>query len=95
MLKKTCVIGGLLFATAAGAITTTAASANVPTWGGGWGGWSHHSMRFWSAHRNFNANENALFNRIRIRIRNRNNNVAINNQAQRQRERQFQLEPTP
>ena len=91
MLKKMCAIGGLVVATASGALTTTSsANATVPAWG--WGGWSHHSLRFWHAHRSFNGNENALFNRIRIRIRNRNNNVAINNQRQRQREREFQTQ---
>ena len=89
MLKKTCALGGLVVATAAGAlITTSSASATVPAWGG----WHHNALRLWSGHRSFNANENALFNRIRIRIRNRNNNVAINNQAQRQREHQFQTQ---
>src|SRR3954453_6057981 len=106
VLKTTFAIGGLAIATAAGAmLTSSPSSAQVPTWHGG-GHWSnHHHFRFWSHHRNFNANENELFNRIRIRVHNRNNNIAIarNDQAQaqrenqRQRERQFQeeVEPTP
>jgi hypothetical protein len=94
VLKKTFAIGGLAIAAATGVLLTSSpASAQVPTWGGG-GGWSSHHFHFRSHHRNFNANENELFNRIRIRIRNRNNNIAIarNDQAQAQRENQRQLE---
>ncbi|WP_345438996.1 hypothetical protein [Actinoallomurus vinaceus] len=94
MLKKTFAIGGLAIAAAAGAILTSSpSSAQVPTWHDG-GGWSSHHFRFFSHHRNFNANENELFNRIRVRIRNRNNNIAIarNDQAQAQRENQRQFE---
>ena len=91
VLKKTCAIGGLVIATATGALLTSSpASAVAPTWGhGGWGYGSHRSGLFHS-HRSFAANSNALFNRIRIRIHNRNNNVAINNQRQRDRQRQFE-----
>ena len=93
MLKKACAIGALVITTASGALLTSLpATAAAPAWGhGGWG-WHRSSVAGFTRSSNFNANENALFNRIRLRIRNRNNNVAVNNQRQqeRQRQRQFQ-----
>jgi hypothetical protein len=81
VLKKTCATGGLIVAAAAGALVTSLpASAQVPTWGGGWGCCgSHSSFRHFSRHhnRNFNANENENFNHIRLHINNRNNNIAV------------------
>jgi hypothetical protein len=90
VLKKTCVIGGII-ATAAGTLLTSSPASAQPT--GGWGHFRHH-FRFWSGHRNWNGNENEARNRIRIRIRNRNNNVAVarNEQRQRERQRQFQFD---
>lgn len=91
MLKKTCVIGGIVAAAAGTLLTSSPASAQPM---GGWGHFRHH-FRFFSGHRNWNGNENIARNRIRIHIRNRNNNVAVarNEQAQRERQRQFQFEP--
>ncbi len=79
MLKKTCATGGLLLATAAGALLTSSpVSAQVPAWGGGCCG-SHSSFHSFSRHhnRNWNGNQNTNLNRIRLRIHNRNNNIAV------------------
>ena len=78
MLKKTCATGVLALTAAAGALLTSSpASAQVPTWGGGC---------CTSRHRNFNFNNNEVFNHVSVRVHNRNNNIAIarNNQVQRQ-----------
>lgn len=91
MLKKACAIGGLVIATASGALLADLPASATPTWGGG-SGWQRSSMAGYHQGRAFNANENALFNRIRLRIRNRNNNVAVNNQRQRENQHQFQTE---
>lgn len=79
VLKKTCATGGLLLATAAGALLTSSpVSAQVPTWGGGCCG-SHSSFRHFSRHhnRNWNGNENSNLNHIRLHLNNRNNNIAV------------------
>ncbi|MCO5996211.1 hypothetical protein [Actinoallomurus rhizosphaericola] len=100
MLKKKFAFGGLVIATAAGAILT-ASPANASFGPGGWGGWgggggwfSGQNFRHFSNHRNLNFNGNSVWNYIRLRVHNRNNNVAVarNDQAQAQRENQFQLE---
>src|SRR4051812_38876660 len=70
VLKKTCVAGGMLIATAAGTvITSLPAFAEVPAWGGGGCCSSSHSSFFHHArNRNWNGNESENFNRIRLRI---------------------------
>jgi hypothetical protein len=92
VLKKTCVTGGLIIATAAGTLLTGSAATAEPMGGCFHGCWSSH-FRFRSFSHNFNGNRNFAHNRIRIRINNRNNNVAVarNAQRQRQREREFQF----
>ncbi len=79
MLKKTSVVGGMLIATAAGAmITSLPAFAQVPAWGGGGCCSSSHSSFFHHArNRNWNGNESDNMNHIRLRIHNRNNNIAV------------------
>jgi hypothetical protein len=79
VLKKTSVAGGMLIATAAGAIMTTVpAFAGVPAWGGGGCCSSSHSSFFHHArNRNWNGTENDNLNHIRLRIHNRNNNIAV------------------
>ena len=76
MLKKTCVAGGMLIATTAGAIITSLpALAATPSWGGG----CCSSSRFghFSHNRSWNGNENEGLNRIILRLNNRNNNIAV------------------
>lgn len=77
MLKKTCVAGGMLIATAAGAmITSLPAFAEVPAWGGCCG--SSHSSFFHNArNRNWNGSESENLNHIRLHLNNRNNNIAV------------------
>ncbi|MFB9834411.1 hypothetical protein [Actinoallomurus acaciae] len=76
MLKKTCAASGLLIATAAGAILTSApAFAKVPMGGGGCcGGFGNGSG---THNRSWNGNENESLNHIRLRLHNRNNNIAV------------------
>jgi hypothetical protein len=79
VLKKTCVAGGMLIATTAGAIITSLpAFAEVPTWGGG-GCCSNSNSRFFhhARNRNWNGNESENLNHIRLHLRNRNNNIAV------------------
>jgi hypothetical protein len=95
VLKKTCTAGGMLIATAAGAILTSLpAFAATPSWGGGgcgggcfgggFGGFNHN--------RSWNGNENESLNRIRLRIHNRNNNIAVaRTRRDRERERRRDL----
>lgn len=91
VLKKTCAVGGLVIATAAGTlIMSSPAPAATPAWGGGGWGFGGHRAGLFNRGGAFAGNENALFNRIRLRIRNRNNNVAINNQRQHEQQREFQ-----
>jgi hypothetical protein len=74
VLKKTCVTGGMLIATAAGAIIAGApAFAAAPTGG------SCSSSCFGSGthNRSWNGTENEGFNHIRLHLRNRNNNIAV------------------
>ncbi|MFL6052022.1 MAG: hypothetical protein ACJ72W_03750 [Actinoallomurus sp.] len=95
MLKKTCATGVLALTAAAGALLTSSpASAQVPTGGGGWGDGCCRSSHFrsHSSHRNLNWNNNKIFNHIPIRIHNRNNNVAIARNGQEQRERQGEFQ---
>jgi hypothetical protein len=78
VLKKTCATGVVALAAAAGALVTSSpASAQVPTGGDGC------CSRF-SHHRNLNFNQNDIFTDIPINVNNRNNNIAIarNNQEQ-------------
>jgi hypothetical protein len=93
MLKKTSLIGGMLIATAAGAvITSVPAFAQVPTWGGdccGNSNNSHHHFSDRQRNRNWSGNENDNFNRIRLRIHNRNNNVAVARTPQQRENRPF------
>ena len=75
MLKKTSVVGGMLIATAAGAVMTSLPVFATPTYGGG----CCSSTRFghFSHNRSWNGNENENLNHIRLRIHNRNNNIAV------------------
>ncbi|MGI5225336.1 hypothetical protein [Actinoallomurus sp. CA-142502] len=85
MLSKTTLASGMLVATAAGVVMTSAPSfAQVLTWGGGCGSScggcstsSCSSFGHFNRNRSWNGNENEGFNHIRLRIRNRNNNVAV------------------
>jgi hypothetical protein len=91
VLKKTCVAGGMLIATTAGAIITSLpAFAGVPTWGGGGCCSSSHSRFFHNArNRNWNGNESENLNHIRLHLRNRNNNIAVaRTEEERERERE-------
>jgi hypothetical protein len=86
VLKKTCATGVVALAATAGALVTSSpASAQARTWGGG-----GCCSRF-SHHRNFNFNQNDIFTDIPIRVHNRNNNIAIarNNQEQEERQGRF------
>jgi hypothetical protein len=76
VLKKTCVAGGILIATTAGAmITSLPAFAAVPAWGGCCS--SSHSNFFHNArNRNWNGSESENRNHIRLHLNNRNNNIA-------------------
>jgi hypothetical protein len=77
VLKKTCVAGGILIATTAGAmITSLPAFAATPSWGGCCSS-SHSSFFHHARNRNWNGNESENLNRIRLRIHNRNNNIAV------------------
>ena len=77
MLKKTCVAGGMLIATTAGAmITSLPAFAATPSWGGCCSS-SHSKFIHHARNRNWNGNESENLNRIRLRIHNRNNNIAV------------------
>jgi hypothetical protein len=91
VLKKTCVAGGMLIATTAGAIITSLpAFAEVPTWGGG-GCCSSSNSRFFhhARNRNWNGNESENLNHIRLHLRNRNNNIAVaRTEEERGRERE-------
>ena len=72
MPKKTIAAGGLLIATAAGALATcTPAFAQVAV-----AGYSQSHL-FSDKTRNWNGSENENLNRIRLRVHNRNNNVAV------------------
>ena len=76
MLKKMSVVGGVLIATAAGAMTSLPAFAQAPSWGGCCSS-SHSSFFHHARNRNWNGNESENLNRIRLRIHNRNNNIAV------------------
>jgi hypothetical protein len=87
MLTKTIVAGGMLIATATGAIITAVPASATPAWGGGC--CSSSRSHFFQAHRNrnWNGNENEGFNHIRLRIRNRNNNIAVARTEEERRRR--------
>jgi hypothetical protein len=90
VLKKTCVAGGMLIATTAGAIITSLpAFAAAPSFGGGCCSSSHSRFGHFSRNRSWNGNENESLNRIRLRIHNRNNNIAVarTNREDRERDR--------
>jgi hypothetical protein len=87
VLMKTCVAGGMLIATATGAIITSLPAFAAPTWGGG-GCCSSSFSRFghFTHNRSWNGNENENFNHIRLRIHNRNNNIAVARTQQKEEE---------
>jgi hypothetical protein len=77
VLKKTCMAGGMLIATAAGAIITSLpAFAAAPSWGGCCSS-SHSGFGHFSRNQSWNGSENESFNHIRLRVHNRNNNIAV------------------
>jgi hypothetical protein len=77
VLKKTCVAGGIMIATAAGAmITSLPAFAAAPAWGGCCSS-SHSNFFHHARNRNWNGNESENLNHIRLRLHNRNNNIAV------------------
>lgn len=76
MLSKTCLASGVLVATAAGVVMTSAPSfAQVLT--GGCSSSSCSSFGHFNRNRSWNGNENEGFNHIRLRLHNRNNNIAV------------------
>jgi hypothetical protein len=88
VLKKTSVVGGMLIATAAGAmITSLPAFAQVPAYGGGCCSSSHSSFFHHARNRNWNGNESNNMNHIRLRIHNRNNNIAVARTEDERRDR--------
>ena len=92
MLKKTCIAGGMLIATAAGAaISSVPAFAEVPAWGGCCSS-SHTSFFHHARNRNWNGNESENLNRIRLRIHNRNNNIAVARTERDERQRPIIVE---
>jgi hypothetical protein len=72
VLKKTAAAGGVLIATAAGALVTCSPAFAQPTLTG-------HSLTHLvtNKNRNWNGSENESYNHIRLRIHNRNNNIAV------------------
>jgi hypothetical protein len=86
MLKKMSVVGGMLIATAAGAVMTgLPAFAEVPAGGGCCSG-SHGGFGSGNSSRSWNGTETDNFNHIRLHVRNRNNNVAVARQGNRRRD---------
>jgi hypothetical protein len=72
VLKKTAAAGGLLIATAAGALVTCSPAFAEPALTG-----SSVTHLLSNHNRNWNGSENESVNRIRLRIHNRNNNIAV------------------
>lgn len=80
MFKKTYAMGGLMLATAAGALLSSQPASAMPADG------CCNIHRFRAAHHSANWNGSRTFNRnhIRLRLLNRNNNVAVARTRQRQ-----------